>query len=276
MPLTPLLSAPLSGALVGLSLGLVGGGGSLLAVPLLVYVVGVADVHVAIGTSALAVSASALASLAGHWRRGHVKWPCAAAYAAAGMAGAALGSMLGKSIAGSHLMRWFPVLVLAAGLAMLRPQAAAGDPRVRITPAIAVRLVALGLATGFVSGLFGIGGGFLAVPGIALGSGMPVLNAVGSSLLPVSLFGLTTAASYAASGLVDWPIAGAFIAGGVAGGAAGIAFAARLARRRGVLARAFALTLLAVGSWLAWHAWTSPHWTQQQQRPAVGRQPLRE
>ena len=78
-----------SGGAVGFSLGLIGGGGSILAVPLLLYVVGLGDAHVAIGTSALAVSLNAFGNLIGHWRAGNVKWPCAATFAAAGITGAA-------------------------------------------------------------------------------------------------------------------------------------------------------------------------------------------
>src|ERR1700751_4327506 len=89
-----------SGALVGFSLGLIGGGGSILAVPLLVYVVGVRSPHVAIGTSSIAVALSALSSLAGHARAGNVRWPCAIVFAAFGVAGASLGSTIGKSFDG--------------------------------------------------------------------------------------------------------------------------------------------------------------------------------
>src|SRR6187399_1041140 len=88
--------AVLSGGVVGFSLGLIGGGGSILAVPLLLYVVGITDPHVAIGTSALSVSANAFANLLGHWRAGNVKWPCVATFALAGIVGAAIGSTLGK------------------------------------------------------------------------------------------------------------------------------------------------------------------------------------
>src|SRR6478752_3529154 len=89
-----------SGALVGFVLGLVGGGGSILAVPLIVYLVGVRNPHLAIGTSALAVAANAATGLVHHARAGHVKWRCAAVFAAAGVAGAAVGSTLGKAFDG--------------------------------------------------------------------------------------------------------------------------------------------------------------------------------
>ena len=205
----------LSGSLVGFSLGLIGGGGSILAVPLLLYVVGIKDPHLAIGTSAVAVAANAFVNLLGHWRAGNVKWPCAAVFAVSGIAGAALGSSLGLLVEGQRLLFLFALVMIAVGAAMLRPRAAAGDPAVRITSHIAIRLVLIGLLAGGVSGFFGIGGGFLIVPGIMLGSGMAMLNAVGSSLFSVGIFGLTTAANYALAGQVAWSVAAELIAGGI-------------------------------------------------------------
>lgn len=210
--------AVLSGSAVGFSLGLIGGGGSILAVPLLLYVVGIGDAHVAIGTSALAVSANAFGNLIGHSRAGNVKWPCAATFAGAGIAGAAIGSSLGKLVDGQKLLFLFALAMIAVGAAMLRPRAAAGDPGVRITPAIAVGLIVVSVIVGAFSGFFGIGGGFLIVPGIMLGSGMAILSAIGSSLLSVGAFGLTTAINYAISGLIDWKVAALFIIGGLVGG----------------------------------------------------------
>ena len=240
-----------SGLIVGLSLGVIGGGGSILAVPLLMYVVGVADPHVAIGTSAFAVGVNALANLLIHWRRGSVKWPCATAFAVAGVIGTVAGSHLGKSLDGQKLLFLFSFVMAAVGLAMLRPRSSAGDPSVRINPAIAFRLLSVGLVTGMISGFFGIGGGFLIVPGIMLGSGMPILNAIGSSLFSVSAFGFTTAASYALSGLVDWSIAMYLVAGGIVGGALGTRISTRLAGRRGVLERVFAVVVLLVAVYVA-------------------------
>jgi len=101
VPMQPVL-AIICGSVVGFSLGLIGGGGSILAVPLLVYVVGVYDPHVAIGTSAQAVGINAFVNLIGHWRRGNVKWPCAAADAGAGVTGAAAGSTVGKAFDGAR------------------------------------------------------------------------------------------------------------------------------------------------------------------------------
>jgi uncharacterized membrane protein YfcA len=238
------------GSLVGFSLGLIGGGGSILAVPLLLYVVGVRDPHVAIGTSAFAVGVNAVVNLVGHWRRGNVKWPCAAAFAAAGVFGAVAGSTLGKAVSGAKLLFLFAFVMVAVGIAMLRPRAGAGDPTVRLNPAIAARLLSVGVVTGAISGFFGIGGGFLIVPGIMLGSGMPILNAIGSSLFSVAAFGLSTAANYAVSGLIDWGIAVKFVIGGALGGLVGIGLATRLAAPRRLLSMIFAGVVFVVATYM--------------------------
>jgi uncharacterized membrane protein YfcA len=243
-----------SGGLVGFALGLLGGGGSILAVPLLVYVVGVKSPHVAIGTSALAVAVNAFANLVAHSRAGNVKWPCAAVFAASGVAGAFLGARLGQAVDGGKLLFLFGVVMLAVAGAMFSPRAAAGDPDVRITRAIALRLVAIGFAVGLLSGFFGIGGGFLIVPAIMLGSGMATLNAVGSSLVSVGAFGLSTAVSYAAAGLVDWRLAGLFVLGGILGGLAGARLAGRLSQRRAALTRLFAGVVAVVALFVLWRS----------------------
>src|SRR5512146_1940690 len=101
----------LCGSVVGLSLGLIGGGGSILAVPLMAYVVGLSP-HLAIGTSAVAVGASALVNLGGHARSRTVKWPCAAVFAVTGMAGAAIGAQIGKRVDGQALLAAFGILMI--------------------------------------------------------------------------------------------------------------------------------------------------------------------
>ena len=242
-----------SGSLVGFSLGLVGGGGSILAVPLLVYVVGLDNPHVAIGTSAIAVALNAAANLATHARAGNVKWRCAAVFAAAGVAGALLGSTLGKMMDGHRLLALFAVLMMVVGALMLRDRARTGDPAVTLSRENFPKLVGLGLSAGLLSGFFGIGGGFLIVPALMLGAGMPILNAVGSSLVSVAAFGLTTAGNYAWSGLVDWPLAGLFVAGGVLGGLLGARAAKSLAGRRGALTTAFAALIFVVALYMLAH-----------------------
>ncbi|QFU16713.1 sulfite exporter TauE/SafE family protein [Microvirga thermotolerans] len=239
-----------SGSLVGFTLGLVGGGGSILAVPLLVYLVGVTNPHVAIGTSAIAVAANAAANLANHARAGNVKWRCALVFSVAGVVGAFGGSTLGKAVDGQKLLALFAVVMMAVGTLMLRKRGGGGEATVRLSRENFPKLVGIGLATGALSGFFGIGGGFLIVPGLILATGMPILYAVGSSLVAVTAFGLTTAANYAFSGLVDWTLAALFIGGGVIGGLLGARSAARLAGRKGALNTVFATLIFAVAAYM--------------------------
>jgi uncharacterized membrane protein YfcA len=243
--------ATASGVLVGFVLGLIGGGGSILAVPLLVYVVGVASPHVAIGTSAVAVAASAFANVVGHARSGNVKWRCALVFAAAGVAGAAAGTILGKALDGQLLLALFGALMIVVAGAMLRGKDAEGDKNVRLdyesAPDLLPRLAAYGTGVGALSGFFGIGGGFLIVPGLVASTRMPLINAVGSSLVGVTAFGVTTAASYALSGFVDWRLAGFFIAGGILGGPFGAELGRRIAKRKALLSQVFAGIVAIVG-----------------------------
>lgn len=246
-----------SGSLVGFALGLLGGGGSILAVPLLIYVVGMKSPHMAIGTSALAVSVNAFANLIPHSRAGNVKWPCAVVFAVSGIAGAAAGAQLGQMVDGKRLLFLFGLVMIAVAIAMLRPRADSGDPSVHINGKIAIRLAGSGLLVGMLSGFFGIGGGFLIVPAMMFGSGMAAINAVGSSLVSVGTFGLTTAVSYALSGMVDWRIAGFFVLGGIAGGLLGVAAAGRLSKSRGLLTKTFAMAVMVVAAFVLWQSWTS-------------------
>ena len=117
--MTQYILGVLSGVLVGFTLGLVGGGGSILAVPLMVYLVGVASPHVAIGTSALAVAVNAATGLASHARAGTVKWRCGLMYASAGILGALAGSTAGKAFDGHKLLFLFAIVMIVGGVGML-------------------------------------------------------------------------------------------------------------------------------------------------------------
>lgn len=250
MDLLQLVLGALSGVLVGFTLGLVGGGGSILAVPLMVYVVGVDNPHVAIGTSALAVAANAVMNLGNHARRGNVRWTCAAVFAAAGVIGAYGGSTLGKAIDGQKLLLLFALLMLMVGVLMLRGRGEGGDADARLDRRTAPRLAGFGGLAGALSGFFGIGGGFLIVPGLIAATRMPMLLAIGSSLVAVTAFGLTTALNYARSGLIDWTLAGVFVGGGLLGGLFGASLATRLSRSRGALDRVFAGLVFAVALYM--------------------------
>jgi hypothetical protein len=251
-----LLPALAAGVAIGLVLGLLGAGGSIIAVPLLVYVVGVPDAHAAIGTAAVAVSLSALLGLWGHARAGTVKWNCALVFAAAGSLGAFLGARAGKATDPDLLLALFGLLMLAVGASMLRPKRSAPDPAVKLTresaPTLLPRLVPLGLLVGLFAGFFGIGGGFLIVPALMLATAMPIGYAVGTSLVVVFALGATTAASYALAGHVDWGLTALMVAGGAVGAAAGIALGKRMAAAKDRLSKLFALVVIATGLYVSW------------------------
>jgi hypothetical protein len=172
--------------------------------------------------------------------------------------------MLGKQIDGKQLLFLFAILMIVIGLLMLRrkdkeaPSAGAASPAPTgnvcqlWNPAtrnpLPVATAALGV--GALSGFFGIGGGFLIVPGLLFSTGMPMICAIGSSLLAVGAFGLTTAITYGMSGLIDWPVAAEYLAGGLAGGLLGMALASGLAPRKAALNRIFASLVFVVAAYM--------------------------
>lgn len=249
-------SAGVSGALVALLLALFGGGGSVLATPLLLYLVGVRDPHVAIGTSAAAVAVNAAFGLSAQARAGQVKWPCAIVFGAAGLAGALTGAHLAKQVDGRQLLVWFALAMALVGLSMFRRPGSEGDPAVRIDPGKALRLAPVGLATGLAAGFFGIGGGFLIVPGLMAATGMTLRHAAASSLVSVALFGAATSASYAWSGLVDWPVFAALVTGGALGAVAGARLSPSLAARTLLARRGFAAMVILTAGYVAWRSFS--------------------
>ncbi|NKK47253.1 sulfite exporter TauE/SafE family protein [Rhizobium leguminosarum] len=252
---TSILAAVGSGGIVGFMLGLLGGGGSILATPLLLYVVGVSQPHIAIGTGALAVSVNAFANFASHAIKGHVWWRCAAVFSALGVVGALGGSSLGKAMDGDRLIFLFGILMLVVGILMLKPRKPVSAECRPIDLKMCLAAATVALAAGATSGFFGIGGGFLIVPGLMLATGMPMINAIGTSLLSVAAFGLATALSYASSGLVDWWLASEFIGGGIVGGVLGMLLAARLSGYKDILNRLFAALIFVVAAYILYRNW---------------------
>jgi uncharacterized protein len=245
------LATLFSGAAIGLIMGLVGGGGSIIAVPLLLYVVGVPSVHAAIGTSAVAVSLNALGNLAVQARRGLVKWPCALVFSAAGILGSFAGSFLALQIPGAKILALFGGLMLIIGTVMLLRKDAEGDADVKLTLRTARHmlpwLLSIGLTVGFLAGFFGIGGGFLIVPGLILATGMPITNAIGTSLVAITAFGAVTATNYTFAGEVLWHTVGLFVVGGVVGSAFGQAMAGLLSNHKKMLQSLFTAFVIMVG-----------------------------
>ena len=206
--------------------------------------------HLAIGTSAVAVAANAAMSLMNHARAGNVRWPCASVFAGASIVGAFAGARLGKMVDGQALLAAFAVMMVVVAALMLRRREPDEDRRVRLGRENAPALVGTGLTVGALSGCFGIGGGFLIVPGLIFATGMPMLQAVGTSLVAVTAFGLATAASYAAAGLVDWALAAVFVGGGALGSLLGARAARGLSAQRGLLTKVFAGLILLVAAYV--------------------------
>lgn len=248
------IAAIASGSLVGFSLGLIGGGGSILATPLLLYAVGVADAHVAIGTSALAVSMNAFVNLVSHARAGNVRWRSAAIFAVLGTLGAFGGSTLGKLMDGERLLFLFGLVMVVVGAMMLRRRQKGAGEEQPLDRDTVLKIGVIALLVGVAAGFFGIGGGFLIVPGLILATGMPMIKAVGSSLLAVGSFGLATAINYAASGLVDWTVAAEFILGGAVGGVLGMMLATRLSAGKDTLNRVFAAIIFVVAAYVLYRS----------------------
>jgi uncharacterized protein len=254
MPFDPAIAVVLGGAVVGFLLAVFGGGGSVLAAPVLLYLGGVTDAHVAVGTASAAVAANAALNLLGHWRGGRIKWPCATVFAIAGLAGSFAGSSLAKLISGQQLLLAFAFAMAAIGLSMFRKPKNEGDPDVHISMKLVARLAPLGLLTGLAAGFFGIGGGFLIVPGLMLATGMTMASATASSLLSVALFGAATSFNYALTGQVDWTLAGFLLLGGAVGGVAGLFAAKRLAGHARLARSLFAGMIILVAIYVAWRS----------------------
>ena len=189
-----------------------------------------------------------------HWRAGNVRWPCAIVFSLAGVAGAFAGAGVAKQLDGQNLLILFGILMIVIGALMLKKRAGGGDPSIRLTATTARQLmpmlVGTGFAVGLLAGFFGIGGGFLIVPGLMLATGMPMITAIGTSLVAVVAFGASTAISYALSGLVDWQLAGLFIAGGLLGGLTGIAAGRMIGSHDKVLRSAFAGIVILAGGYV--------------------------
>lgn len=243
-----MLLSVVSGVLVGFSLGLIGGGGSILAIPLLIYFVGFDHPHIAIGTTGLAVGLNAYLNLIPHARESNVLFKEGLIFSAPGVAGVLLGAQLGLITPGKELLFIFALLMIAIAGYMLRRKCVntAADPKTlhRSLP----KMLGIGFAVGFASGYFGIGGGFLIVPGLIYSAGLNIVSAVGTSLVSVGTFGVLTAARYALSHELDPLISVLFVVGGVGGGWVGARLATRMPRRR--LTQVFAVIIILVALYM--------------------------
>lgn len=240
-----ILLAVAFGAAIGLLLGLIGGGGSILTVPVLVYLLG-QDVHEATATSLAIVGATAIAGAVPHARAGRVALGTALLFGGAGIGGAFAGVALNRLVSGPVLLVLFGLLMLLVAARMLRgrPGPIDADAPVGRWPVA----VASGLVVGVMTGFFGVGGGFLIVPALVLVLGYPMRMAIGTSLVIIAINSAAGLLAQVGSGTVDLSLAALFIAGGLAGAAAGGRLADRVDDRR--LARGFALFIVAVAVFL--------------------------
>lgn len=231
--------------LVGVTLGLLGGGGSILTVPLLAYVAGM-DAKQAIAASLLVVGVTSAVGAVSHARAGRVQWRVGLVFGAAGMAGAYLGGLLARFVPGSVLLIGFALMMVATAAAMLRGRktaAVADQPGHRLP---VFKIVLEGLVVGLVTGLVGAGGGFLVVPALVLLGGLPMPVAVGTSLVVIAMKSFAGLAGHLAAVDIDWGIAGLVTVAAVLGGLLGARLTALI--NPDVLRKAFGWFVLAMSS----------------------------
>ncbi|GAB2488659.1 sulfite exporter TauE/SafE family protein [Streptosporangium sandarakinum] len=211
----------LAGAVVvGLTLGLFGGGGSILTVPLLIYLAGV-PAKSAIAMSLFVVAVTSVVSAASHARAGRIRWKTGLVFGLAGMAGAYGGGLIGPHLPAAVLMSAFALMMLATAIAMIRGRRTPEHATARKDLPI-LHVVVEGVVVGLVTGLVGAGGGFLVVPALVLLGGMPMSTAVATSLLVIAMKSFAGLAGYLQTVPVDWsialPVTVAAVAGGLVGG----------------------------------------------------------
>lgn len=233
--------------LIGVSLGLLGGGGSILTVPILTYVAGLPPKE-AIAASLFVVGTTSAVSAFSHARAGRVRWRTGMIFGAAGMVGAFGGGLLGGYIPGTVLMIAFALMMVATSVAMIRGRkgARAEDPSARDLPT--AKIVAEGLAVGLATGLVGAGGGFLVVPALALLGGLPMPVAVGTSLVVIAMKSFAGLAGYLTSVSLDWALVGGVTLAAILGSLLGSRLAGRIPEN--VLRKGFGIFVLVMGAFV--------------------------
>jgi len=263
------LASPL-GFLIGLALGALGGGGSIVAVPALVYVAG-QEPAAATTTSLLVVGTAAVVGMVGHARAGRVRFGAGVVVGLTGIGGSLAGSALNRAVDGDLLLLGFGLLVLVAAWRMITgcpsctrvgEERALTDPdrsgrapggialltKRRLDTAMVLRVALVGTAVGFLTGLFGVGGGFVIVPALTLILGFTMPQAIGTSLLVIAINAATALAARLGTTGVDWSVALPFTAAALAGVLTGSSIANRIDAR--ALVRWFAASLVALSLYI--------------------------
>lgn len=242
--------------LVGVSLGLLGGGGSILTVPLLTYVAGLEPTE-AIATSLFVVGTTSIFSAVMHARRGNVRWRTGLVFGAAGMGGAFLGGLAGGHLPGTVLMIAFAAMMVATAVAMIRGRKDRTDHGAGTGRELAVgKALLVGLGVGLVTGLVGAGGGFLIVPALALLGGLPMPAAVGTSLLVIAMNSSASLGGYLTSVGLDWPLVAAVTVAAVVGSFLGARLTSRIPET--TLRQAFGYFVLVMGAFVLYQELPAP------------------
>jgi uncharacterized membrane protein YfcA len=248
--MTPTLLLVLAlSVVIGLSLGVLGGGGSILTVPILVYVAGF-EAKEAIAASLFVVGVTSAVSVLSHAREGRVMWRTGLIFGAAGMAGAFVGGLLGGHIPGQILLIAFAIMMVATSVAMLRGRKKKNDdgaaPAKHELPL--GRVLLDGAVVGLITGLVGAGGGFLVVPALALLGGLPMSVAVGTSLVVIAMKSFAGLAGYLTTVQLDWGITLGVTAAAIVGSLIGSKLAGRIPEA--ALRKAFGWFVLAMGTFV--------------------------
>ncbi len=249
------------GLAIGVLLGLLGGGGSILAVPALVYGSGV-PLAAAVPTSLIVVGVSSAAALLPRLRHRQVAWRIAGVFAVAGAGAAFGGAAVNRLLEPRIVLIGLAVLMIAAGVAMLRQDTEIGGdcalPGGRVNwRGCLPKAVGCGLAVGFLTGLFGVGGGFLIIPALVILLGLPMTVAIGTSLVIIVVNSAAGFAAHLGDAALDYQIAGVFTVAAVVGSLAAAKVAGRLPADR--LRRWFAYLVFVVAAFVAVQALLNPH-----------------
>ena len=241
----PFLIGLVLSAAIGLSLGLIGGGGSILTVPILVYFLGVPP-HDAVGMSLAVVGATSVFGTLLHYRKENVDLKSGVLFGSAGILGAIAGSPLTKLVSSELLLLIFGVLMLVVAVSMLwRRKHQADEERHHPHPA---QGVVAGFGVGLLTGFLGVGGGFLIVPALVYFGGLSMKKAIGTSLFVILMNCVAGLVGHASQSVFDWGLTGLVMVLAVGGAVAGTVLSHRLGAHR--LQRVFAVLVLGVGSFL--------------------------
>ncbi len=240
--------AILLGTLIGLSLGMIGGGGSILTVPILVFIMG-QDAHMATATSLAIVGATSAVGSVPHWRAGRVRFRTAIPFGISGILGAFAGAWANQLLPDKVILVLFGVLMLVVAARMfLSPKIPASISRSRAIRDDWIPMIVTGLGVGVMTGFFGVGGGFLIVPALVLILGLNMRTAVGTSLVVIAINSASGLAAHLRYGTLDLTMAALFTVGGAIGAILGASLAGKLDEQR--LQRGFAMFVAVLGVWM--------------------------